>query len=221
MKEIYITPTNDYFSQLNNKFKPFIACQVTSTVMALTINGVSFEYPQNMQPEDYLFELCGTPQATEQVKILTPWFWDNATNQPKYPPREIHAVLAWTTNNLLVKREVMFPYLPPHGANLKEILFSVLKKNSVVTATVLVPDGHIVVTSGFITNQDNIEQVQSADQIDLSQVTHIIIDDPYGNYLSGYKNPNGSHTVLDINTWNEKVVTQQDTTDKLVHFIHN
>lgn len=218
-KEIYITPDGDYFSQLNNKFKPFVSCQVTSVIMALTINGISFDYPKDMQPEDYLFQLCERPEAYDQVAKLAPWFIDS-DGKSKFPPREIHSVLAWVTNNLLVKKEVDFPYLSPHGANIQEILFSVLKKNAVVTGTVLVPDGHIVVTSGFITNQENIENVKSADEIDLDKVTSIIIDDPYGDYNSGYKKPQGNHTVLTKEIYIAKTVTINETKNKLVHFIH-
>lgn len=180
---------NPYHTQRNNRIEPSKTCQVTAMVMALKASGIPFEHPAGEQPEDYLARLLEEPDAYEKLRREHPVL-------ASLPPREIHAILSWAVNEKLVKRRVTM--FSTH-VSMAEILYRIARHRcaSVVTG-LFTAYGHLVTVVGFESKQYHIEELASPGQVDLDQLHSIIVDDPWGDGKTGYRDPNGNDVVYTL-----------------------
>lgn len=181
--------SNPYRTQRNNLIDPTQTCQVTSMIMALEASGISFEYPKNEQPEDYLARLLDEPDAWAKLKKEYPAMAGR-------PPREVHAILSWAVNEKLCKRRVT---TFTTKVSTQEILWRLARhKCASVVSGRFTSYGHLVAVIGFETKQERVEDLWNPYMLDLDKIEAIIVDDPFGNSKTGYKDTNGNDVYYSL-----------------------
>ncbi len=182
---------NDYHSQRNNAIAPGRTCNVTSMVMALKATGIPFESPEGIQPEDHLASLLGSPEAFEKRDREYPW-----AMLANVHPREVHELLSWAVNELLVGRPCT---VFTTRASIQELLFRIARHQAAsVVSGRFTKSGHIVALVGFECSGPDLSDAPSPGRVDLSAVSRVIIDDPWGDVRSGYRDVNGDDVSLSV-----------------------
>jgi hypothetical protein len=177
-------------------------------VQALEASGLRFEYPKDMQPEDYLTQILDSQEAWDIMRSRHPWAIAGG-----YSPRHVHDMLVWAVNEKLLRRKVVeYKCISTH-----QIILSLLKGRALVVAGRFTKFGHIVAVVGFETSQEDINANSSPENIDLAKVDKIIIDDPYGNYHTGYKDINGNDTPFTLQQFNWVVKEYNNLNKKWAH----
>jgi len=158
-------------------------------IMALKASGIPFDYPKSEQPEDYLALLLDEPDAHEKLRREYPTLAGR-------PPREVHAVLSWAVNEKFVKRRVtMFST----RVSMQEILYRIARhKCASVMSGRFTNYGHLVTVVGFESKQDRIEDLGSPGLVDLDSIQSVIVDDPWGNGKTGYRDANGDDVIYTL-----------------------
>jgi hypothetical protein len=182
---------NEYHTQRNNEIDPAFTCNVTAMVMALKATGIPFDYPQGVQPEDHLAAILATPEAFALRDSAYPW-----AKNAKIPPREVHGLLSWAVTDRLVGQNCT---VFTTRASIQELLFRIArhKSASVVTGRFM-PGGHLVTLVGFEYPGPDLSEATSPARVDLSIVTRVIIDDPWGDVRTGYSNHDGNDVSLSV-----------------------
>lgn len=177
-----------YRTQRENRIKPHSTCNTTSMAMALDISGWSrsVDCPPNKALPDFLTEFFTAPLAARRQKELAPW------SIGTFPPEQVHAVLEWGVNYMVGRKVVRFSTT----WCIEDIKQNIRNKRPVVLSgdfpfldrrgnwTTL---GHIVVLVGLIERKDEFGNIIK---------TEFIIDDPYGDYHTGYRDQNGNDVIM-------------------------
>ena len=187
MKEIDLSIKDEYYSQINNKYIPLSSCMRTSEVMFLLYNGVRFIeagnfnsqdnskhfiiYPKGMQPEDYLTALCESPWGYELRNAL-PW-----AEKDKTPPGQVHQILSEIVNRMIGTPVDVYSFTK----DITIVYNEIRNGRCVMTSGQFTKSGHAVCVCGMRYDENT------------NEVSDILIDDPYGDYFSNYKNPNGNN----------------------------
>lgn len=182
-----------YHTQRNNAIDPHATCQVTAAIMALRASGIPFIHPRDTQPEDHLAQILNSPEAHEKLRKEYPHFASR-------PPREVHAILSWGINKLAGKQVSIFTT----RATTKELLFRIaVHKAASCLSGRWTSYGHVVTLVGFESDQADLDLAHFPDFIDLSKVSRIIIDDPYGDGKTGYRDPDGDDVSYTLEEFNQ------------------
>ena len=173
----------DYHSQRNNAVVPFSSCNTTSMVMAL--KQARWPVPdRGAQPEDELSRFLRTPEALEKQKELAPWSVD------AYPPQQVHTCLEWGTNEWVGGDADRFRM---NVAPLDLITALETGGGVVLSGRFPMPGGielgHIVSLAGYVRTK--------------GEITHWIIDDPYGDWYSEYKHHRGNDIEFSLENFNK------------------
>lgn len=182
---------NEYHTQRNNEIDPANACNTTAMIMALKATGIPFSYPKDVQPEDHLAAFLSTPEAYARRDAEYPW-----AKASKTPPREVHALLSWAVNECLtaLPRTIFTP-----SVSLQELLFRIARHRAAsVVSGRFTPGGHVVTLVGFEAPGPDLSRSRSPAAIDLSTVSRVIIDDPWGDVRTGYRDHNGDDISLSL-----------------------
>lgn len=183
---------DDYHTQRDNALIPHASCNATSMVMALKQAGWEPPEARGMQPEDYLTHFLQSEEGYAAMRRLAPWAFDNTTNEPLYPPNQVHAVLSWGVNELLGREISRFSTDRPF-----EGLIDALHKGCGVVLSGVFPTAsggelrHVVSLAGYILKSEY-ESLPESKPATRDQISEMIIDDPYGDYISGYQNHHGA-----------------------------
>lgn len=161
---------NNYHSQINNTIIPLASCNTTSAIMYLKNNNILFDYPKEMQPEDYLSQILQSDEAIKIKEKLFPQEW--AKN---FRPQEIHKCLSWGINKLVGKEISKFD----DSRNINDIVNDLKNGKCVIMSGAFTPCGHVVCVVGL--------------EIKDSKIINFIIDDPFGNYWTNYKDHRGNN----------------------------
>jgi len=155
-------------------------------VMALVQAGFSLPSPAGVQPEDHLTAYLTGPDGRAALARFAPW----AVGQDGrilYPPNEVHACLAWGVNKLLGKRVVDFST----DVDVDEILHHLASGAGVVLSGSFPVRGgelnHVVSLSGYKACRRDAR---------FGDLDCLYIDDPYGNYHTGYKDHQGNDVSI-------------------------
>ena len=185
--------SNPYHTQRNNERDPAETCQVTAAVMALRATGIPFASPAEMQPEDYLSVILDGREAREKLDRDYPVLAHRE-------PREVHAILSWAINERFVRRKVtVFTTL----ATIQELLYRVARHHAAsLVSGQFTKAGHIVTLVGFESDQEDLATASAPDGVDLAAVRRVIIDDPYGNNHSLYRDPDGNDVGYTLDEFN-------------------
>jgi len=209
-----------YFTQRNNKIKPFESCTATSIIMALYYSNIPFPMSDN-QPEDDLMTFINTNPDVIHYYKNNPEPWIRSLYEKNYPANEIHSIVEYAVNLWVGKKVVSFTT----NATLEQIVTHLFNKKLCVfsgnfpyedKAGKLKTIGHVVCGVGFSTVQDDIFNAP----INPNLVNNIIIDDPFGNYKTNYKNVNGNDIYMPINDFINIIKTQGSINNKWCYFIN-
>lgn len=181
---------SDYHTQRNNKYIPLESCNSTSMVMALKQAGYDFDHINTEQPEDLLTLVMTSSMGTNMVKELASWAWDSKLEEPTIPPNEIHVILEWATNHIMLGKKVdRFTT----NAKLTTIIATLLTHGGIVLSGIFPQErgalSHMVSLAGFITDNDSYH-------VEPEHITHFIIDDPYGNFRTQYEDHRGNNIEI-------------------------
>ena len=210
--ELIIGRSIPYRPQWDNTLYPASTCNTTSMVHALEVSGIPFTYPEDMQPEDYLTNILESKEAYSRLVKLYKWAVG------KYPPRQVHAMLSWAVNEKLVGTPCTFFTT---NATIQEMIYHlVATRTALVVGTDFTSYGHIVTVVGLATAQEDIMQAQSPRDVNLEAISSIIVNDSWGNYLTGYKDRNGFNIRVPFHTYIAKTRTPGKLTGKWVHFFY-
>jgi len=169
-----------YHTQRNNQVVPYASCNTTSMIMALKQAGRDLPPCYDKQPEDELSRFLRTQEAFQKQKELAGW------SVGAYAPQEVHAVLEWGVNQWM-GAEVDSFMTSARTADLLVELDS--GGGAVLSGRFPMPSGdlgHIVSLAGWISNEHG-------------EIEQWIIDDPYGNWHTGYTDYRGNDVLLSTN----------------------
>ena len=209
---INIADNNPYYTQRNNERSPLVTCNVTSFAMALHYAKIPLNSPSDKQPEDWLDERL--------VDTQYDYIWNDLVNENKwmqgYPRREIHAYIPKVINKLYNKEVVRFTNL-----SIKDIVFqiAVLNKPVIVSGNYSycgIP-GHISVITGIITNQHDIKDIYSSNQVDLNKLVKFEFNDPFGDPNSNYKIKDGELIEMSLAKFDAIIKPERNINNKMVH----
>lgn len=138
--------------------------------------------PSGKQPEDFLTELGETNEAIEVMRGRCPWFFD-ASGNPTVRPAEAPVMLDW-----IVEKAYGRPLLRyVETITFATILEQIDGGKAVVLRGVFTAEGHIVAGVGYTLGDPlGIAGTPPA-------LLSIRVKDPWGNYLTGYKDHNGDN----------------------------
>lgn len=211
MVTIDISIDSDYHTQRNNAYIPHGSCNPTSAIMALRASFIDFPEPEGKQPEDVLYEILHSDEAWAKMRNDFPWAVSGG-----YDPVTVHGMLQWAINEKFVGRPVdRFST----RWTMQEILHNIACNGCACTmATKFTRYGHIVCVVGFETEQEDMTAVAIPEHIDLDKVKNVIVDDPYGNYHTGYMSHRGNGIRVDMNKFNSLTSSRGYFESKWAHY---
>ena len=202
MKNIYIhnnSIKDEYYKQTNNERDPFIACFPTSLinlakgVLNLTLPTSKEKTGGFKQPEDgFDWYMHNSPEVKEWVDNYCKTLWVRDYLKKGGDIRELWEVEVYCFNKWMGYECVKLNYNMSKLAIIEEIQ----RGRGVVTTGKFVGFSHAVCIVGFKAEMENLDKDInfSGDNISflidndsIKNVTHIIIDDSYGNPLENYK----------------------------------
>lgn len=184
----------DYHSQRNNLIVPFESCNTTSAIMALKQARIHVPEVEGRQPEDVLSELLRTNEAYDEMKIRAPWAFD--FTGPVYPPQQVHTMLEWGVNKYIGEDVDTFG---THWVR-EDLLAEINLGGGVILSGVFPMNNrgelrHIVSLAGYSRNGEWLW----------------IIDDPYGNWHTGYKDQHGNNVPLSVDEFDTIFLRRSNT----------
>ena len=216
MKEEIITETTNekktevdngagkpFRNQRDNKEKPLSACNVTSIIIALCAAGYPVDTfaPKGEQPEDELMRFIYSDAATLKR-------WEQIDPKKDIPPNQWHAVLAYGAGRFLKT----FGYDPAAvtfntSVSVIEITTAINLGGAAVVSGQFSQNGkplhHIVAVVGYGEDKDGF---------------YFIIDDPWGNHKTDYKNHNGKGVRMYLADFN-RIMKPLNSEKKWAHII--
>jgi len=155
-------------------------------VMALEQAGYTLPTPTGVQPEDHLTSYLTGPEGKAALARIAPWAVGK-NGQILFPPNEVHACLAWAVNKMLNDRIVNFST----DVDVDKILRSLICGSGIVLSGSFPVSGgelnHVVSLSGYRA---------SCSDAKFSDLDCLYIDDPYGNYQTGYNDHRGNDVPM-------------------------
>ena len=179
-RRINVSRDEDYHSQRNNLEMPLTSCNATSMIMALKDLQIEFYHAPWMQPEDYLTMLLLSNTAREEMRKLERYAYDRGI-----PPNQVHSMLSLYTNRLVGRKVTRFI----ERGNWIQLTDEIYSRRPVVVGTTLTDVGHIVEVVGLVEED--------------AAATAVIVDDPYGDPRTGYRDPRGNDVELSRERFSE------------------
>lgn len=195
-----------YHSQRNNRLEPMRTCNTTSAIMALKASRIDFSWPQDQQPEDYLTGLLLREEAYQRMRVKYPWAIG------RYAPYQVHGMLAWGINRLVGRPVDTFRT----DGTLRGIIWRLFRRTALIAHGRFAGYDHMVAVVGFESTQHEGE-LRSAEDVDLRQVTQVVIDDPYGDYRTRYQDSRGNDVRLSLEEFNDVTHNQHADGAKWIH----
>lgn len=182
MTTINVSTGKKYLTQRDNTVRPLGTCAPTSLAMLLTYSGTKLpEYKGQL--EDRLTEYAN---SNPEVQAFYSKF-DPSSFRARVPANEIHTVLAYAVNHFVGSHVVDFTFDNKPLGILKELRAG----RPLVMSGVWAGLNHVICVVGFNTDQ-NLGTIEDGPELSVSEVKSMIIDDPYGDYRTGYKSTEGN-----------------------------
>ena len=223
IKKIYKVDSSagkSIFSQRNNQVRPGVSCNVTSMIMMLDYAHIRFPSGTFKQPEDNLLTfLLSDKRVEEYYKEVAPtdytkYIQTGRDPELSFPPNEVHTVLSFGTNLWIGKQITKFYGELP----VQELMYRTTIGQSCVISGEFAGLHHVVVLVGFNTTQDP-ATIQKIEDVDLTQIQSVILDDPYGDYRSGYKIQIGNGVEMPWVAFISQVKPQKNALVKRAHIV--
>lgn len=146
------------------KRRPKSECNTTSATMGCMYTGHTIPAPDGVMPEDYLMDILDSDEGRAYLQKIVPG--------AKYNPWNDSDCIAWAVNKAIGKEickvvKATFPEIVEH---IKSGGAVVIGGGFLSGGT----SGHFVCIVGFIFADD-------------TSITDVLVDDPYGNYNTHYK----------------------------------
>jgi len=186
MTSIDISAQTPYHTQINNKIYPLSTCNTTSGILWLLSNRIPFKFPSGMQAEDFLTTITDREECYTYMRKVAPWNY-GSDGKPKLPPRQIHACLAWAINKLVGKQVIEFRT----NVTYEELASGLALGRGAILSGVFTRGGHIVCLVG-IESKQGLSELQNPASVDINAIKAWIIDDPYGDWHTNYKDHKGN-----------------------------
>ncbi len=220
MVRLNLSDGKDYYSQRNNQIDPNEACAPTSLIMAMVYSGLTLPDCGSRQPEDCLMEFLRTDLGVQA------WYKENFRQQfdAGIQANEIAPVREYGLNRWMGRPVNRFSW----GATIQEIVYSLIRGKAVVVSgewPYITADGHhkgishVVCVSGFESAQDNVLHVPNPTIIQPELLVSMIIDDPYGDYRTGYREHHGNDVVVPMRDFIRFTKELDSRMRKWAHFI--
>lgn len=220
MVKVNISEGKDYHTQRNNKIDPNGTCGPTSVVMALFYSGITLPDCGGRQEEDVLTEFI-----RGDLRVKEAYERDYPTEFKKGTPANELAPMRTLGTNLWIGREVCrFSWV----AKLQEVILSLISGKACVVSGVWPYKNtageekgisHIVCVCGFESAQENILQAKDTRDIDLDLMVSMIVDDPYGDYRTGYRDQRGNDVIVPFRDFIRITKEQGSVSRKWVQFV--
>lgn len=204
----------DYNKQRDNVIMPLSTCGPTSMAMALLQAGYRDWLVEGEDPADTITNHLTSKQAYDRMHRVL------GTKETVWKPFNIHGILTWGVNTFLKQEVSTFKT----DWSLQQILLNIVQGGSAVLAgDFTLPDGrelgHIVSLAGFATNQQNIMDAKKPADVVLAEIPYFIVDDPYGNYMDGYRSHHGMNIEFDYQTFYNVMRVNGSYQKKWAHLI--
>jgi hypothetical protein len=168
-----------YYTQRNNRLSPSAACNVTAMASALAAAGWPFPAGPHEQPEDNLLAFIRSAPAVLRR-------WDAIDPGRKIPPNEWHELLCLGAKLWLA---------PLRGPEIR-LRFDLRLED---VARIVAEGGAAVMSGRFDTEGSAIGHVVSVVGFrvgDSDILTHLILDDPWGDYRTLYNSERGDDVLM-------------------------
>lgn len=165
--------------QMLTKRRPKSECNTTSATMGCMYTGHTIPAPDGVMPEDYLMDILDSEEGRAYLQKIVPG--------ARYNPWNDSYCIAWAVNKAIGKEicKVVKATLPEMVEHIKNGGAVVLGGGFLSGGT----SGHIVCVVGVEYNDD-------------TSIKNIIVDDPYGNYNTGYKDHfDGNDIKFELSTF--------------------
>ena len=166
--------------QMLTKRRPKAECNTTAAAMATIYTGHMLQPPDDILPEDFLMDILDSDEGRAYLQSIVPG--------AKYNPWNDSNCIAWAVNKAIGKEICKVASVP-----IEEMI-----------SYVSVYGGAVVIGGGFLSGgtSGHFVCVVGVKLDEQGTVTHILIDDPYGNYNKGYVNHfDGNDIPIEINTF--------------------
>jgi len=198
-----------YYTQRNNRKRPRSACNVTAATEACVLTGNAFNHPDGWQPEDYLMQILESDEARQHLDAI----WPGAPAKAPFNPWNYSDTIAWAVN-----KAVGYEACTVRQVKLKDLLFHLFTSGIPVISGHFTRNGHFITIVGIETSQQDLESISTPDEIDISQIKHIIVDDPWGDYTTEYQSHNGNDVFLTLDTFKSMVIGEHTKRTAQLYF---
>jgi hypothetical protein len=202
MKTVNNSDGKPWYTQRNNELSPGSSCNVTSMVSGLASAGWPLPKGKFKQDEDNLLDFIqSSPQVQRRRDVIDPGH--------KTPPNQIHELLCLGTNL----------WIAPMSGPKIELRWKI----SLADVVQVIDEGGAVVMSGRFKDHlsgeiGHIVPVVGYQADDAGNVTHVILDDPWGDYETLYKVQRGDDVFMPVADWLH-MIREQDKPVKFGHVI--
>jgi hypothetical protein len=207
--EINLSRDSDYHTQINNKLIPFASCNTTAAVMALKAAGIMFDYPVGMQPEDYFTQLMLGDEAKKLMRELYPM-----AESRGMIPQNFSGCLVWGINKIVGRKVDRFTM----QGSLQQMIWEINQGHPIIMSGRFTKSGHFVCLVGFRTLQHK-SDFKAQESVDINAVDYVIVDDPYGNWYTDYKNHKGNNIKFDLQKYHDLTNAPNIDRHKWLHII--
>jgi hypothetical protein len=175
--------------------------------MWLKAGKVIFWSPPIMQEEDYFTAIMNGKLAWEKFRRE----FSHEYELGMYPQYKSE-MLEWGVNYLVGRRVDKFIT----DGSLELLVWELLRGRPVVMSGAFTEGGHFVCVVGFLSLQHK-HEIKAQDDVDLSQVTEIIFDDPYGDPHTKYRDHHGNDVHMSVSEFDR--VTNISRGKKWMHLL--
>ncbi|GHU65136.1 hypothetical protein FACS189447_03540 [Spirochaetia bacterium] len=202
MRIVNNSDNKPWYTQRNNVLSPGSSCNVTSMVSGLVSAGWPLPGGKYKQDEDNLLDFIrSNPNVQRRWDVL----------DPKHitPPNQIHELLCLGTNLWLASMNGP-PIVLKWTLTLQDIVKAIDEGGAVVMSGRFQDVksgaiGHIIPFVGYQATEDG-------------EITHLIMDDPWGDYETEYRVQSGDDVFMPVGDWLRQI-REQNKTYKFGHVI--
>lgn len=191
-----ISKDKPYYSQRANALMPTRSCNVTAMISALSSASWPVESFVDLNfktPADALMNFILTDRQIQDL-------WRKKDPKGLYPPNEWHEILCHGTNLFLEEKKLI------HDGKLA---VEWGERRSISDLVRTLDDGGSAVLRGlFKCNGKDIGHVVCLvgyDKDSCGQIRNWIIDDPFGDYRTGYKGVNGNDIAMPMDDFHRMI----------------
>lgn len=211
---------NQYIDEISNKNIAMSMCNITSYCMAYSYVGGIFPNSSKKytQEEDKALEFIRNDKDTlDYYKSILPAFYNSWRKNEvgNYPPEQIHTVLNYGFNRYVGWKAASFNEKTDINNIIKEI---VINGRPMVLSGKFGNLNHIVCLVGIVAKKEILDHLN--DNNLLKQVTSFIIDDPYGDFHTGYSVTKGNDIQMSVDEFLHIFKPIDDRDIKMCHYFY-